>query len=378
VETDGPLQWNDRSGEPQARLPRVTFVAASKRTAPRRTAAAIAEDLLHARKSAGLWQATEADLAATLDCLSLTDGPASEKSLARARDLLASYVRRGCELHQKAHAGDKTSLAAAESLQTLLLRPAADTRLAVVIRREAAKAVNHAISADAVRHREDKIIDEIAEDVYADLQRRRGDEPQSIEAALHRLVPLVADVREDLHDGLCVIGDGVSPADARERRVIDGWYRQVVIKLGHLLVRSRQLARVGMQSPMTADEFWFVARARNLNASLFEGIEGDRAYMLEFIRTETTADYDESADKLLSTQRGQELYQRWVEWVQSCYPTCAFERATSLERMCSPHAFLTLLYAIETRYLKLGFRDLQLPESPIIHHGLWRMPRAMK
>ena len=167
--------------------------------------------------------------------------------------------------------GDKTSLAAASALQTLLLRRPADTRLAVVIRREAAKAVNHAISADAVRHREDKIIEEIAEDVFADLQQRRGDEPQSIEAALHRLIPVVADVREDLHDGLCVIYDGVQPADARERRVIDSCYRQVVIKLGHLLVRSRQLARVGMQSPeMTADEFWFVARARNLNAFLFE------------------------------------------------------------------------------------------------------------
>ena|GEM_PF-6728860 len=326
---------------------------------------------MHARKQVGLWQATEVDLAATLDCLALTDGPASEKSLPRARDLLVSYVRRGCELHQKAHGGDKTSLAAAAALQTLLLRRATDTRLAVVIRREAAKTVKHAVSADAVRHREDKIIGEIAADVFAELQRWRSDEPQSIEAALHRLVPLLADVREDLHDGLCVIGDDVEPADARERRVIDGWYRQVVIKLGHLLVRSRQLARVGMQSPMTGDEFWFVARARNLNAFLFEGIEGDRAYMLEFIETEATDDYEASADKLLDAERGRELYGRWVEWIRSCHPTCAFERSTSLERMCSPHAFLTLLYEIESRYLQLGFRDVELPESPPIHHGLW-------
>ena len=221
-----------------------------------------------ARKNGGLWQAVEADLAATLDGLSLTDGPAAEKSLARARDLLVSYIRRGCELHQKAHGSDKTSLAAAASLQTLLLRSTTDTRLAVVIRREAAKAFNHAISPDAVRHREDKIVAEIAEEVFADLQRRRGDEPQSIEAALHRLVPVVADIREDLHDFLCVIYDGLQPADLRERRVIESYYRRTVIKLGHLLVRSIQLAKVGLHSPnMTADEFWFVARARNLNNS---------------------------------------------------------------------------------------------------------------
>lgn len=237
-----------------------------------------------------------------------------------------SYVRRGCgcELHQKAYGGDKTSLAAAASPRRSL--PICN----------GAGTTNH----------------------------------KSIEAALHRLVPLVADIREDLHDGLCVIYDGVPPADARERRVIDAWYRQVVIKLGHLLVRSRQLAKVGMQSPMTGDEFWFVARARNLNASLFEGVQGDRAYMLEFMRSEAGNDFEESAAKLLSAERGQELYNRWVEWVESCYPTCAFERSTSLERMCSPHTFLTLLYEIESRYLELGFRDLELPETSVIHHRL--------
>lgn len=122
---------------PETRLPRVGVVAPPKRTAARRTVAAIAEDLAHARKVGGLWQTTEAHLAATLDCLSLADGPASEQSLARARDLLVSYVRRGCELHRTAHSGDKTSLAAAESLQTLLLRHPTDTSLAVVIRRKA-------------------------------------------------------------------------------------------------------------------------------------------------------------------------------------------------------------------------------------------------
>lgn len=345
-------------------------MAAPKRTASRRTAPAIAEDLQRARKIGGLGQAAEADLAATMDCLSIADGPASEKSLARARDLLMSYVRRGCELHQAAHGGDKTSLAAAASLQTLLLRHPTDTRLAVVIRREAAKAVNHAISADAVRHREDKIVGEIAEDVFVDLQRRRGDEPQSIEAALHRLVPVVADIREDLHDGLCVIYDDVQPADARERRYIEAFYREVVIKLGQLLVRSIQLAKVGLQSPnMTADEFWFVARARNLNAFLFDEAD-DRDYMLKFMRTEAASDVNESADTLLGVERGLELYNRWVEWAQSCYPTCAFERTTDLLRMCNPHALLTLLYDIEIRYRKLGFRDLQLSDDLIIHHGL--------
>jgi hypothetical protein len=81
-------------------------------------------------------------------------------------------------------------------------------------------------------------------------------------------------------------------------------------------------------------------------------------------------DYDASADSLLSIERGRELYNRWVEWVQSCYPTCTFERSTDILRMCTPHAILTLLYDIEIRYRELGYRDLELPASPIIHHRL--------
>lgn len=183
-------------------------------------------------------------------------------------------------------------------------------------------------------------------------------------------MPVVADVREDLHDLLCVIYDGVQAADVRERRVIESYYHQVVIKLGQLLVRSTQLAQVGLQSPnMTSDEFWFVARARNLNVFLFDEAD-DNDYMLDFMRTEAANDIKESSATLLGVERGQELYNRWVEWAQSCYPTCAFERSTDILRMCNPHAFLSLLSEIETRYRQLGFRDLELPESPIIHHRL--------
>ena len=37
--------------------------------------------------------------------------------------------------------------------------------------------------------------------------------------------------------------------------------------------------------------------------SFFEGAEGDRAYMLDFVQTKATDDYNESADKLLSVER---------------------------------------------------------------------------
>ena len=67
-------------------------------------------------------------------------------------------------------------------------------------------------------------------------------EPQSVEAAIHRLVPIAADLRQQLHDGLCLIYGDVQPADPRERRAIEGFYRQAVVKLGALLVASQHLA----------------------------------------------------------------------------------------------------------------------------------------
>jgi hypothetical protein len=348
-------------------------MAAPKRVAPRRTAAAIAEDLAQARKVGGIWRTGEGDLAATLDFLALAGVVSDEEPLRRARDLLVSYVRRGCQRHEKQYRHDKTARAAASSLETLLLRPDTDTRLVGPIRRDALRAARHSVSADAVRHHEDKIINEIAQEVFADLQNRRTDEPQSVEAAIHRLVPMVADLRQQLHDGLCLTFLDVPPADPYERRMIEGFYRQTVIKLGDLLLASIQLAKLGLKTPnLTPDEQWFVQHARHINAFLFEESD-DRHFMLDFIIGDDSQDWQESIDNLLATGRGKELYDRWVEWARSCYPTCAFERSTELARMCSPHAFVTLLYDIEVEYVQLGFSELNIEGNiPLLHHSLDR------
>jgi hypothetical protein len=347
-------------------------VAPPKRVAPRRTAAAIGEDLVQVRKVGGIWRADESDLSATLDCLSLTGISSEEDPMARARDLLISYINRGCARHGERHGSDGTAQAAASSLLVLLLRPTTDTRLAQVIRRKAANTARHPISADAVRHRESKIINEIAEDVFADLQNRRIDEPQSVEAAIHRIAPMVADLRQQLHDGLCLTYQLVPPPDPRERKAIEGFYRQAVIKLGDLLLTSVQLADLGLKAAnMTVHEFWFVAQARHIIQFIFDEA-GDRRYMLDFVRNDLeSSTYDESVDRLVATERGKAVYDRWVEWARSCYPTCAFERSTDIGHMCSPHALITLLYDIEIRYLELGYSDLTIPGNiPMMHHRL--------
>jgi hypothetical protein len=344
-------------------------VAAPKRVAPRRTAGAIAEDLVQARKVGGLWRTREADLFATIDFLSLSGASATEDPLARARDLLASHVRRECEKAKKQSRQGKTAFAAVSSLQTLLLRPETSNRKAQLVRQDAVQAAKHSVSADAVRHREDQIINRIAEAVVADLEKRRSDEPQSVEAAIHHLVPIASDIRQQLHDGLCLTYMNATPADPRERKVVDGYYQQMVGKLGDLLLASIQLAKVGLKATdMTNDDYWFVHRARNINAFLFDD-EDDRRFMLDFIRKDETEGWEERTANLRATARGVELYSRWIEWANSCYPTCAFERTVDIMRMCSPHALVTLLYEIEIKYTELGFSELRVTgNQPILHH----------
>jgi hypothetical protein len=290
-------------------------VAPPKRGASRRTAAAVAEDLVQVRRVGGIWRAGETDLVATLDLLSLSGVP-PDGALSRARDLFVSYIKRGCERHRVRNDGDKTSMSAAISLESLLLRPSSDSRLAQVIRRESAKAAGHRISPDAVRHREDKIIKEIAEEVFFDLENQRTDEPHSVEAAIHYLAPIASDLRQQLHDGLCLTYLKVPPADPRERKAIEGFYRQAAIKLGELLLASVQLAKLGLKTAnITPDEYWFVDRSIEVGHYLFDEAS-DRSYMLDFVRADESRTYDESIERLLATERGRELFNRWVEWAR--------------------------------------------------------------
>lgn len=347
----------------------MTAMAAPKRTAPRRTASAIAEDLHQARKVGGIWRAGERDLTATIDFLSVVDSSPGQAQLVRARDLLASYIT--CQQYGAHHPHDKTAQAAVHSLQTLLLRPEKDDRLAQRIRSDSIAASDHSISPDAVRHREDRIVSEIAQAVASDLQSRRGDEPQTIEAGIHRLFPVVSDLRQQLHDGLCLTYLKVPPPDPRERRVIEGFYRQAVVKLGHLLVRSQQLADLARRAPnLTEEDYYFVGKARTYIGLIFDEAD-DRTYMHELLHTHDGKYWEPFLERLLATERGQELYRRWIEWAQSCFATCAFERSTDTGHMCTPHALITWLYDFEIAYEELGLSKLNIPGNiPLLHHGL--------
>lgn len=344
----------------------------SPRAGSRRTAGAIAEDLRHARKRGGLLPANESDLGATIDLLILAEGRPDDDPLGRARDLLSGHVIRGCEQHRRRNREDKGSQAAASSLRTLLLRTLDDTRKAERIRQHALNHLQHPLSADAVRKREDKIIDEIAAAAFQDLVSRRDDEPRSLEAALHRMVPIASDVRQQLHDGLCLTYFKSPPGDPRERAAIDGFYRQCIVKLGDLVVAGIQLAKVGYKTAnMTRDDYWFVAKARSINATIFDQAD-DAQFMYDFMRQDRSEYWEECLEHLLATAQGPAVFDRWVAWAKSCYPSCAFERAIELSLMCSPHALVTLLYELEVKYLQLGYRDLDIPgNDPILlHHGI--------
>jgi hypothetical protein len=342
-----------------------------KRQAPLRTTAAIAEDLTFARRAGGLRKADAEALSATLDWLSDAGLSPDEEPLSRARDLLLHYTRNVCDEVASSEDADRTMRVAAASLERLLLRSARDTRLASVIRREALQAVGHNLTTDAVRHREDRMISQIAHQVSSDLQVRRDDLPQTVEAALHQVMPVLVDVRQDLHDLLCVTYPRVPPADPREQRVVDGYYGMTLLQLGDLLVAASQLVDVGLRAPNLArHEFAFANLGRLLVDRLFAEA-GDREVMYDFTVSNESTRWDGALASLRSTDWGAAVYDRWVEWAGSCYSTCAFERTADPTYMCGPHAFLTLLYDFEVQYVNLGYRALSISvNDPVRHHAL--------
>lgn len=364
VAAGGGPQWNRR--RQGRRAPYSRLVARAKRTDERRTAAAIAEDLGQAREAGGLRRANESDLAATLDLYLLTGGSPAD-GMTRAYDLLLHYVRRGCELYKERNAGDLTAKAAADSLETLLSRSLTDTRLARVIRQAAAGALGHHVSPDAVRKREDRIIGEIAEAVFADFQARLNNEPPTLEEAIHRLVPRLADLRQDLHDLLVMIYEAAPPADPQERWVIAEHYRRTVLEAGKVVVACDQLIQAGLRiGPKSADEWWFMNRANRLMSQLFAQ-RNDRAFMLQFSR-EDRCNLHRGCDHLGESAEGAEVYARWREWTNSCYPTCVFERSLEQLKMCSPHVLVTDSYDTELRYLESGLSEIAVGNDPIVLH----------
>ena len=318
----------------------------------------------------GLHRAGGDDITATMDLLSLTELARDREPLERAQDLLISHVTRGCERHQQEHRADRMAQIAVSSLQTLLLRPMKNSRKAAAIRGAAIAAARHRVTTDAVRKREDKIINEIAQSVFDELQNQRDNQPQSLEAAIHNLVPIASDLRQQLHDLLCTTYDGVQPADPRERRVVDDLSRQTVVELGALLVASTRLAELGLSSPrMTEDDYFFVRHARYINDYLFDQAADDRQFMRDFMRSNDSDGWQERLEHLRASRHGAEIIDRTLAWLASCYPICEFERSIEILRMCSPHALVTLLYDVEIRYLTLGLSDLDIAGNvPVLHH----------
>jgi hypothetical protein len=349
----------------------VTTVAPPKRTAAPRTAAAVAEDLGDARRVGGLFRASEGHLVATIDLLALTAPPPEEEGLSRASDLLLKYVRAVCQGARQEHEHDPTVRAAAEALETLLTRPPTDRRIAQRIRVDAVTAAGHHVTADAVRHRENRLINQVAAQVFADLRARLDQSPPSLEAAIHRLVPIASDLRQQLHDGLCLTYMQRPSPNSRDHRVIEGYYRQVFVKLADLLVACDQLLTLGVRSTdATPEDFWFIRRAQSIGSMLFDEA-GDRDFVLEAMRGNDSEYWDARLERLLATSQGPAAYDRWVAWAGSCFPTCAFERSTYFIDMCSPHQLVTWLYDVEIHYLESGYSELNIAGNiPMLHHGL--------
>lgn len=357
---------------PSVERPRVTGMPPPKRRAPSRSSAAIAEDLAIVRSAGGMARAGENELAATLDWLSVAESNDVQGHLARARDLLVHYIRRVCEAYEvSTDVADKTAKAAARSLLRLQLRPASDDRLVDVIRRGVLGELQLVITTDAVRHREDRLLREISVQIAADLEGRARGVPLTVAAAAHNLAPVAIDLRQQLHDGLCLLYPQAPPADPREQRMVSWFYAATVVELGDLLTAAHNLEDAGLRQPnLSRTEFALVNFGRHLSRRLFTEAD-DRTRMLAFVHENRTGTPSERSEVLQKDSELRPLYERWVAWINACYPTCAFERSTDIGYMCSPHAYLTLLYDFEVAYLAAGYSQPEIDDNePLRHHSL--------
>lgn len=319
-----------------------------------------------ARWAGGLDRADESDLAATIDWLSLGGVAADETPLARARSLLRYYVKRTCDvLRESVDQEDATGLVALSSLQTLLLRQGSERDKVEKVRRDALAVSGHLVSTDAVRHREDAIVRLIAADVATDLEQRRLDVPLTVEAALHDLMTLIIGRRQYFHNWLCALYPPGPPQDANEadKRALFfdtgfAWFCQLLSAADYSFELSRRLPDV---TPYEATLAHF---ARHIRYKTFPG--SDREFLLPIVRNGHDTYEDLIAD-VRSTDAGQALFDRWVTWVQSCTPTCAFERTFDWTYMCHPHIMLTHMYNVEVIYREAGFQ-LEAPADSMPRH----------
>lgn len=165
---------------------------------------------------------------------------------------------------------------------------------------------------------------------------------------------LILTRRQYFHNWLCALYPPQPPQDQDEidKRALFfdtafAWFCELLSAADHTFELSRRLPDITMY------ESSFAHFARHIRYKTFP--EPDRKLLLPIVRANTYQSAEELIDLIRTSGEGQDLFNRWIDWVQSCTPTCAFERSFDWSYMCHPHIMLTHMYNIEVLYRDAGY-----------------------
>lgn len=331
-------------------------VPATHRLAEAGTVEAIFEDLRRIRERGGVSRADDEALAATLEMLSPGVIVIDDDLRLMARNIVLTHVRRVCAKAAQEPSAEPCALAAAESLQTIMQKPAEDGRKVASIRRSAQAQHGCHLTVDGVRKREDTLLQKVAIDLHADLVaslEKRG--PQTVEEIARYIPEEVKDAWENLDDGLRRIYRAAPVNDQQYRDELVLWMLYDVAHMqfwfGRMLgvrMRSQQLSRVDM---------YFADMAGLVMSKAFAYYD-DRAIVNRILTDVGRQQKSAFLEQLQQHPEGPNILRRWKEWISSCHAECAYQRTYQTRLLCEPHELTYVLYIFTDVYADLVSGEL--------------------
>lgn len=326
-------------------------VPAIRRLAEAGTIEAIGEDLRRIRERGGVARADDEAFAATLEMISPGVEIVDDDLRLMAHNIVLTHVRRVCTSVAHGPSAEPCALAAAESLQTTMQKPAEDSRKVASIRRLAQAQHGCHLTVDAIRKREDALLQKVANELHADLVaslEKRG--PQTVEEIARYIADEVKEVWENLDDGLRRIYRVAPVNDQQYRDELMLW---MLYDVAHMQFWCGRMlgVRSGSQKLSRVD-LYFADIAAVVMVTAF-GYYNDRAIVNEILTSVGRQQKSAFLDQLQHHPEGPGIIRRWKEWISSCHGECAYQRTYRTKLLCEPHELTYALYIFVDLYSDL-------------------------
>lgn len=298
------------------------------------TAAGIAEDLRTVREVGGIDAATPEHLAATLYLL-MPLPEHTDDDLARAKAIIQERIDEAVK-NLLARDGSACAYAASWSLQVLMGNLAPGTKV-LVVRRQALKKYECALSTDGLRKREDALIAQAA--VLIERHVRASAAAAAPQSLLEVLLPareMLGDVADRVQTHLQTVYRFGSPdLEYFEFAVEDSLFAWA--QLHYFAMNLKDVCdRVRLDA---GEFFWDVLAMQLLNTGIKLSDRLPLAKALSDWPT-TRAGYMRA---LRQVDGWEPLLEEWKTFILSCHQTCAYHRCNVIQLMCGPHQAVLML-----------------------------------